>query len=825
MENTLIALDLPPVRNALAKLLGFGVEPGFLFLDPAAPETPLPYAGSLDEGIWLYCGVPALTEKTLWAFLDGGPHGPGHSPRVPASEWVSSPHNLVVNGGMESGDGETPEIWTATANATATARRVQGGSVGEWCLELVTGPPASSASWFGWHQRVPVQPNARYLVSGSIKGKDLGGPASIHGHFRKADGALTEASPFFRTSPAITGDSDWRKTAVTAVTPSDCAFIDLHLTTNQAGALWHDAIFVGRTARAEAGRVETRASAPVKPEAWAVNPLVKVFHEDTPPGTPAHEVDIAAARNTRESFQIALRAPVAGAVSVRATAFSGPEGAVLDAPAIGRVGYVPIDFPVGYDRSTAPAYYRFLPKQPGNDGWRGWWPDPIEPLEGASFAIETDSTEALFFDVDVPADAPHGRYQGTVEVNVCGEDFSFPVALTVWNFTSPEEKHLPAILDLRNGRGWNIFGGGAEREENVRRWQRFLARYNVSPGFVEPSPDFRYTDGQVTMDAAAFDAAAAYLLDELHVNKVYTPNLFYACGWAYLPKPIFGLEAFSPEYKQAWSDAYRLFIEHITGRGWRDKFVFYLSDEPHESSEETISSLAQIADRARAIAPDVPIYSSTWRYIDGLADHLTLWGIGPQGSFDPARLEERRAAGDRFCYTTDGQMCTDTPLLAIERLLPWFCFRYGVEAYEFWGVSWWTHDPWQYGWHRYIRQSSQGEEWFSVRYPNGDGFLAYPSRDPASVDPVPTIRLAAVRDGVDDYEVFRALEACAAQGNADARAVLEQVRATVAMPNPGGRFSTAIMDDPDAVQAVRRAAGGLLSQLNTAGLIQGQAKK
>ena len=134
----------------------------------------------------------------------------------------------------------------------------------------------------------------------------------------------------------------------------------------------------------------------------------------------------------------------------------------------------------------------------------------------------------------------------------------------------------------------------------------------------------------------------------------------------------------------------------------------------------------------------MPVYSSTWRYIDGLADHLTLWGMGPQGSFDPGRHRERLAAGDRFWYTTDGQMCTDTPLLAIERLLPWFCFKYSAEAYEFWGASWWTYDPWKHGWHWFIRQSSDGKEFRWVRYPNGDGYLAYPGDEAGTADPVPS---------------------------------------------------------------------------------------
>ncbi len=267
---------------------------------------------------------------------------------------------------------------------------------------------------------------------------------------------------------------------------------------------------------------------------------------------------------------------------------------------------------------------------------------------------------------------------------------------------------------------------------------------------------------------------------------------------------------------EAWTSAYRLFIDHVTAKGWRGRFVQYLSDEPFESSEKTITGLARVADMARSVTPDVPVYSSTWHYIEGLEGHLTLWGVGIHESFPLEKMRERQAAGDRFWFTTDGHMCTDTPFLGVERLLPWLCLKYGVEGYEFWGVSWWTCDPHTCGWHKYIRQSNEGQDYYWVRYPNGDGFLAYPPRDAEAGAPLPTIRLVAARDGVDDYELFLALRKHASAGNADAQAALDRVFAAVTMTQPNGRYSTRLMPDPDEILAARTQAGNLLSRLNSA---------
>ena len=78
-------------------------------------------------------------------------------------------------------------------------------------------------------------------------------------------------------------------------------------------------------------------------------------------------------------------------------------------------------------------------------------------------------------------------------------------------------------------------------------------------------------------------------------------------------------------------------------------------------------------------------------------------------------------------------------------MLPYYCFKYGVKGFEFWGLAWWTYNPWQVGWHQFIRQSDEGKKYYWVRYPDGDGFLAYPGK-PAGMDgPASTIPTAANR--------------------------------------------------------------------------------
>jgi len=815
-DAVLISVDMHRPRTLLAKHAGWRYDLPVRVMDPDAPGKPLSCTW-VEGRLLTVTGVPAYTEKTLMVYWSAAKLPPGFSPTVPLAEWAAGHLNPAKNGSMEEAAGEGATDWPSgeegrPGSPRFTVKRVKGGVAGDWCLELNVPDNGQPVGWVGTRQKVPVQPGLRYLLGAQISSESLAGDARVHGHFLKADGSLSDFSPFFSTSPGINGTTDWTFTSTQVTAPADCAFIEVHLTMNTTGVVRHDGVVLLQAGSGEAGAIESVDARPAgKLIAWPTNPMVKVFHDDWPLAG-ERVVKLYACRNEREPFQIALRTSTPGKVPVAvvATDFTGPGGAKLAPPAMYQVGYVPIDFPIGYASSTQPAYHRLKPTNPGNDGWAGQWPDPLIPLTEPVVEVPADETQALWFDVTIPPDARPGEYRGSVAVVFEGERVRLPVELTVWPYTLPERKNCKALYDLRNGPGWDIFAGG-ERADQVAMWYRMLASYNVSPSLIYPDPQYKYENGKLSIDYTGFDQACELFFDKLHGNAAYTPWFFYALGWAYPPKEYFGQKPFTPEWNAIFQGGLKDFYDHCRQRGWDKYFVYYLSDEPHESAPNVIENLDRIADLAREAVPDVLVYSSTWTHIKGLDDHLNLWGIGPHGSFPVPQVEERRAKGDRFWFTTDGQMCTDTPYLGIERLLPWFCFKYNVEAYEFWGVSWWTYDPWKYGWHTYIRQSNEGEKYYWVRYPNGDGFLTYPGAAVHQDDPVPTIRLMAAREGMEDYEIFHEL-AKRADTDPAAKKALDGVRALVTIPNKGGRMSTDIMPNPEAVIQARIAAGEALAR-------------
>jgi hypothetical protein len=557
------------------------------------------------------------------------------------------------------------------------------------------------------------------------------------------------------------------------------------------------------------GQFEAREQQNCPLSAWIVDPLVKVFRWDIVPREPNIDIKVYTARNSYKSFQIVLHSLKDLDINISITSLKNIKGEELPTPDLYKMGYVPVDFPVKYSRiSKISDYIRFSPNRIGSDGWADWWPDPLIPIKNNSFCkIEANNTQPIWFDLHIPKDISPGVYTGYVILESSWKKISMPVEIKVWHLVLPKRRHIPAVYDLRRGPGKNPFG---DNMPGLKGWSMFLAKYNVSPG-VLPQPKFTYKNSKVYMKTEIFDEMAHFLIDELNISMLYTPDFFYSVHRDFKAKPIFNLKPFSPEYMKAWKDAYRIFINHITEKGWRRNFVLYLWDEPRRPPE--FISIARLADMAKEVAPDVPIYVSSWYFIKEIAGHITLWGIGAHLQFPVELIKEQRNAGDKFIYTTDGQQCLDTPFPATERLMPWFCFKYGVEAFEFWGSTWWTFNPWKYGWHAFIREGEGKQIGNPIRYPNGDGYIVYPGDEIGISKPVPSLRIIAVREGVDDFEIFNALNKFAERGNPDAQEILDIVRSLVIKPHKSGMLSTSFMPNPSAIVKARNAAGELLDKL------------
>jgi hypothetical protein len=747
---------------------------------------------------------------------------------------AGDPPSRAKNPGFELGT-ERPDDWIANGAGRDAPGVVLGfdapgrEGLGQRCAKLHV-PADAPQAWRGWRQDVPVQPGRTYLVAAWVKCRDVrGGEVRVHVHRRTADGQLSAHEPMTSIGPGITGTSDWTLLSGRLAVPTDTRFLQVHLTTDQSGTIWHDGVVVHEVVPGQLGAVEGGTSG--GPPVWLVPAVVKVFPDDLPLRRPA-PIEIACARREREPLQLAVRSHQAQrGLRVEVDSPVGPASARLDDTTVNVVGFVPIDYPTNYYESHSPAWHRKVPTAPAScDGWPGLWPDPLLPQ--ATFDLDADKTQPIWITVNVPQNAPAGRYVGKVRWTAGGQPFAeTPFAVQVWDFTLPVENHLAAIYDVRFGPDSGVWGKSLK--EMYPDIIRFMASRRLCPDSVSPAPVFRREHGRLTADFSAYDKAAAVYFDELKFPHSYTPWDLYLFGWGHPPKPVFGEQPYSgqppfesadrsrlrPEYKQAYQELLRTFWSHLKEKGWDKRVVLYISDEPFDHLPHIHTQMKALCDMIHEVDPAIPIYCSTWKHVPGWEGFLNVWGIGHDGRVPTGLMAKLRADGARLWFTTDGQMCTDTPYCAVERLLPHYCFQYGVEAYEFWGVAWNTYNPFQIGWHSYIHQSMEPgrESW--IRYPNGDGFLLYPGAALGKPGVVSSIRCEQACEGVEDYEYLYLLRQRIAAAKAAGRDVTAAKQALAAaarlvtIPNAGGRFSTKILPDPEALYQVRRQVAAALESL------------
>ncbi len=747
---------------------------------------------------------------------------------------LNSPNNLAKNPSLETGS-PFPDGWQGGVegiSAEATRMSVDTpGLFGQHCGKIAV-PASSPAAWVGWRQKIKAKPGQSYLCAVWMRSQQLSVGTSMYAHILDVKG---DTIVYANIGTAISGDSDWTLLSGSLTIPSNSSEIELHLTTNGTGTLWHDGVVVMEVSSAMPRGVLTRpAPGSSLLELWQVNAIEKVFHEHHPVGKqPA--VQITMAGNEKEPLQLALRSPKALAdVRVVVDAPVNKSGSKLGVD-VGMVGFVPVDYPTNYYQDTNPVWFRKVPQSPpACDGWAGMWPDPIYPRDHVK--LEANSTQPIWITVSTPTNAAPGDYAGKVKLISAGKSVKeLPFTVHLWGFSLPQQSNTVAIYDVRMGSEWEI--PGQSTEQSRRQFWKFMADYRLCPDRIYPNPDIRYENGKVVADFTEYDKAAEYYLDVLHLPSSYMPDVFYLFGWGFPPDVRFGEKPYDGvfpydgvdrrilrrEFKTAMKACLKAYWDHVKQNSWDKKLVYYISDEPFYSQPATIAQMQALCKMIAEVDPAIPIYSSTWGHVDSWDGYLNLWGIGHYGDVPETTIKKLRADGARVRFTTDGQMCLDTPYCAIERLLPHYCDKYGVEGYEFWGANWLTYDPHTYGWHSYIPQTDTPGKSYFVRYPNGDGYIAYPGASVGINAPIPSIRMAQAREGVEDYEYLHLLRALIAQAKAkgldtaSAELALKSAEELVGMPSTGGRYSSAILPDPDAVFAVKRqlarAIEGLIKKM------------
>ena len=729
---------------------------------------------------------------------------------------LESSSNMVKNASFEEPD-EQESAWSrnsATAKGVVFSRP-KGGLFGSSCAQLEVAPE-SKASWAGRVQKIGVKPGRTYIYGAFVSGERLSTNVQVHEHLHDAAGKTIGMGA---TESLKGGGGGWTPLFGIVNSGANGRSVTIHLTMNGSGIIRHDGVILVECAEACVGDPETSAAEQGSFAVRQFDVVEKVFKESSVEDSKGpFSIDLAL--NETEELQLAVRSGRRMArLEADVKALVGPGGASLPV-AVGYVDWVPVDHPTAYYSCATPEWVLRKPNGSGQcDGWSGWWPDPIVPLGACELPANT--ARAFRFSVKTGAKTPLGVYAGEIVWREDGREIRRDMmSARVWNVSMPERPSFAAIYDVRLGNAaWRQLGGRGAAYERILS---FMAEKKISPDRVSANPVFKMgKDGLVTADFAAYDKAAETYFNRYRFPVSYMPDVFYCFGWGHPPRQFLGIAPYegkypyedvdrsklSPRWAKAYKEALSLYWNHVKEKGWADRLVLYISDEPYMKSAGIVEQMKSICVLIHEVDPSIRIYVSTWRHLADWEDSIDVWGVAHYGAFPVDVMKRMRSAGRHFWFTTDGQECLDTVNCSTERLFPHFCAAWGVDAYEFWGCTWLTYDPWKFGWHSYIRQAGTpgAEKW--VRYPAGDGYLIYPPRKGVVDDVCSSLRLEAARDGVEDYSL---LEMLAARKDEAAAGLLAEFRALCPIPNSGGRYSGRALPDTSRLAALRRRALALL---------------
>jgi len=517
------------------------------------------------------------------------------------------------------------------------------------------------------------------------------------------------------------------------------------------------------------------------PRAWAWDVGVAASTTKVLPGTPmpaSSGATLEAARGEWEAFQIVVRDP-AGA--------SGLDVSLSDLCA----GETCI--PSSEARLYREIYVDVTQASPGSivdhERLPGLYPDPLVPLRdpysgtnapaGAPFDLAPNETSVVFVDVHVPFGIPHGTYAGAATVTSAdGASKTIPVSLTVWDFDIPAQHTVATAFGFSPGASWAFHGGPADGDTPERdvigdRYALALHEHRIDPQSIGGPIQYTFdaSDELQPVDFTAYDAAARPWIDGTKFGD--------GIGVA-----RFEVGQFSPGHGTGnmtdaeYAAAGKAFAEHLEANGWWSKAYTYAVDEPWLNDPNT--SLPAIDHDADLLIGA----SDLWRghvlvtspFEQQIAGRIGIWCPGDSMYEDwnafwgplPGRdvYAQRMALGEELWFYVSNAneppyagYDIDTAIGYEPRIVMWGAFYERATGFLYWETQHWTDDdPWNT-----LLDTSFGPL-FSR---DGDGFLLYPGNHDGTAQgkgsppwlaidgPVPSYRLKEIRDGLEDWEMFR----------------------------------------------------------------------
>lgn len=377
------------------------------------------------------------------------------------------------------------------------------------------------------------------------------------------------------------------------------------------------------------------------------------------------------------------------------------------------------------------------------------------------------------FTVEVCSDnVAAGVYTGNFVLTVDGEQTFVPVSVTVWDIElTGKSEFMSSFLIYREYMAYGEYRNDKQITDN---YVEFLTRYNVdgyvvrdnyeAERFTESLQNY-VTDKRMTSIVIPVDFQLNYTVST--ANAQFNEAIAYLTELAIASTDEFCLAEHAYFYPSTYDEADIVpervaKAEEFFAEGGLYFQTLDAAIESLQTNETYMQKSAALRKRIEMAIRNIPAVFTNVKYMAEWVSNLTDATFCPYVSvYDNyatlQRYQDEAAGvnGNLWTYT-----CNATnypyPTLDIDdvslgiRVNGWLNKAYGINGYLYWSVN---------KYHSNIESSPNAhvnpyDDAYRGGESNGDGWLLYPGAYYGSDYPFASVRLAAYRDGVDDYNML-----------------------------------------------------------------------
>ena len=462
-------------------------------------------------------------------------------------------------------------------------------------------------------------------------------------------------------------------------------------------------------------------------QVWTADSMTNISPATYPHPDAPRDISLELAQAEAESAQIQV---TAGARSLSGVKVILPELKTVHGEAFAgkikweRVGYLPRRRPYAYhpDGYTREEF---------------WIPDPLLPAR--DFNVPANATQGIWLTVRAGRKAKAGTYRGDVIISIDGNETKVPVSVRVFGFALPDTFSLRSAFCIMDNWLFKAYPWRKQGELRREAWDIML-EHRLNPDDITRT-------------------AEPCIEDLLYAQK---KGMNQFCIFNLVPKPVDNplWVCYSPvsDYNDALLEEFKARLDPYVAELRKYNLMKYAYVYGFDERwDEYYPVMNRIRKMLHERYPDLP-FMTTARAYQSLKKnpsrkdcYVADWFCPTASVYvDTLSADLRKKGHQVWWYVCCSPQYPYANFASVEypfiegRLLAWQTFRHKADGLLYWHVNAWTDKF-------YFDESLCYQTAFklnSIEEMPGDGQLLYPGAG----GPLPSIRLANIRDGSEDYD-------------------------------------------------------------------------